>query len=54
LGARGRKDIEGHHRTADAFQGELTDWLDRHSIFDIGEHPRINQDLPGLCFIAES
>jgi hypothetical protein len=24
------------------------------SILDLREHPRTNQDLPGLCFIAES
>src|SRR5262249_18434811 len=34
-------------------QGELTHWLDRHSILDLRKHPRTNQDLPRPCFIAE-
>jgi hypothetical protein len=45
--------VVGHHRTANALQIKLTHRLDRHSILDLREHPRTNQDLPGLCFIAE-
>src|SRR5690348_10614859 len=50
---RGRKDVVSHHRTANAFERELTHRLDRHSVLDLREHPRTNQDLPGLGFIAE-
>src|SRR5215467_933860 len=49
----GFKDVVGHHRTANALERELTHRLDGHSILDLREHPRTNQDLPGFCFIAE-
>src|SRR6516165_9626408 len=48
-----RKDIVGRHRAMNALERELTHRLDRHRILNLREHPRINQDLPGLCFVAE-
>ena len=36
----------------DPLQLELTDWLDLHGILDLRQHPRTNQDLPWLRFIA--
>jgi hypothetical protein len=34
---------------ANALERELTHRLDRHGVLDLREHPRTNQDLPGLC-----
>ena len=54
LGLRhGCKHIVSRQRSPDPLQLELTDGLDLHGILDLRQHPRTNQDLPWLRFIAE-
>jgi hypothetical protein len=40
-------------RPPDPLQLELADWLNLHGVLDLRQHPRTNQDLPRLGFIAK-
>ena len=39
-------------RPPDPLQLKLTNRLDRYGVLDLRQHPRTNQDLPRLRFIA--
>ena len=45
--------IVRRQRPPDPLQLELTDRLDRHGVLDLHQHPRTDEDLPRLGFIAK-
>ena len=51
-GSRGEHIISGK-RTATTLERKLSDRLDRDSVFDLQQHARTDQDLPGLGFGAQ-
>jgi hypothetical protein len=50
----GTDHVVSRQRPPDPLQLELTDRLDSDGVFDFRQHPRTNQDLPGLRFIAKA
>ena len=54
LGLRhGCEHIVCRQRSPYPLERKLTHWLDLHGIFNFRQHPRTDQDLPRLRFIAE-
>ena len=51
---RSTKHIIRRQGPPDPLQLELTDRLDRHGVLNLRQHPRTNQDLPWLRFIAQT
>ena len=49
----GSDHIVRRQRPPDPLQLELADWLDLHSVLDFRQHPRTNEDLSWLGFIAK-
>ncbi len=47
--AVGSEYVVRRQRSPYSLQRELTYWLDLNGILDSHQHPRTNQDLPGLC-----
>ena len=52
VGRLGSDHIVCRQRPPDPLERELTHRLDLHGILDLHEHPRTDQDLPWLGFIA--
>ena len=45
--------IISRQRPPDPLQLELADRLNRHGVLDLCQHPRTDEDLPRLGFVAE-
>jgi hypothetical protein len=52
FGRCGAEYVVRHQRPPDPLQRELTHRLDLYDFFYLREHPRTDEDLPGLGFIA--
>ena len=50
----GADHVVSRQRPPDTLQLELTHWFDRHGVLDLRQHPRTDQNLPGLGLVAQS